>query len=132
MTQSIVSRDGTRIVFDRSGAGPAPVRVGGALTTRDVFAPLAQLEPHFTLYAYDRRGRGDSGDTPPYAVEREVEDVPAVIEATSGRAFVFGHSSGAALALQAAAAWSAWEAMAHTLAYDGAVLLIYTEGVNRC
>ena len=62
----------------------------------------AALAPRFTVFAYDRRGRGDSGDTRPYAVERELEDLDAVIREAGGKAFVFGHSSGAALALQAA------------------------------
>jgi pimeloyl-ACP methyl ester carboxylesterase len=191
-----ISKDGTRIAFDRSGAGPALVVVGGALTTRAVFSPLSRLlEPHFTVLAYDRRGRGDSGDTHPYTVEREVEDLHAVIAAAGGRALVFGHSSGASLALEAAAlglpiarlavyepplivdrgrpplpddyvprlrelvaagrrgealslyftvalglpvdaidqmragrAWTAWEALAHTLAYDGAIVQARTSG----
>jgi pimeloyl-ACP methyl ester carboxylesterase len=78
--------------------------VGGALSTRGAAEPLgALLAPSFTVYAYDRRGRGDSGDTPPYEVEREVEDIQALIEEAGGSAFAFGHSSGGALALEAAA-----------------------------
>jgi pimeloyl-ACP methyl ester carboxylesterase len=97
------SADGTTIAIDRSGSGPALVVVAGALTARNAFLPLAQLlAPDFTVYAYDRRGRGDSGDTPPYAVDREIEDLAAVIAAAGGRADVFGHSSGAFLALDAA------------------------------
>jgi pimeloyl-ACP methyl ester carboxylesterase len=99
-----MSADGTVIAADRTGSGPALVLVAGALTTRTAFAPLAELlAPHFTVYAYDRRGRGDSGDTPPYAVDREIEDLAAVIRAAGGSANVFGHSSGALLALDAAA-----------------------------
>jgi pimeloyl-ACP methyl ester carboxylesterase len=80
------------------------VLVGGALSTRGAADPLAALlAPSFTVYAYDRRGRGDSGDTPPYAVEREVEDIQALVEEAVGSAFAFGHSSGGALALEAAA-----------------------------
>jgi pimeloyl-ACP methyl ester carboxylesterase len=97
------SKDGTPIAFDQSGAGPALVLVSPAFGTRAGQASLAAaLAPHFTVFAYDRRGRGDSGDTAPYAVEREVEDLDAVIDAAGGSAFVYGHSSGAALALDAA------------------------------
>ena len=98
------SADGTAIAADRTGDGPALVLVAPALATRTAFAPLAELlAPHFTVYAYDRRGRGDSGDTPPYEVDREIEDLAAVIRAAGGFAHVFGHSSGAVLALEAAA-----------------------------
>jgi pimeloyl-ACP methyl ester carboxylesterase len=98
------SADGTVIAADRTGSGPALVLVAPALATRTTFAPLAGLlAPHFTVYAYDRRGRGDSGDTPPYAAEREIEDLIAMIDAAGGSAHVFGHSSGAVLALDAAA-----------------------------
>lgn len=98
------SRDGTRIVFDRSGDGPPVIVVGGALNDRATAAPMtAALSPQFTAYAYDRRGRGASGDTQPYAVEREVEDLDALIVEAGGSAFVYGHSSGAVLALEAAA-----------------------------
>jgi pimeloyl-ACP methyl ester carboxylesterase len=78
--------------------------VGGALADRTAVVPLASiLAPRFTVFAYDRRGRGDSGDTAPYAVEREIDDIEALIAEAGGPAFVFGHSSGAALALEAAA-----------------------------
>lgn len=100
-----ISKDGTRIAFDRFGEGPALILVSGALSFRaitPVAAQLAALLPQFTVYHYDRRGRGDSGDTPPYAVEREVEDLAAVITAAGGSAFVYGMSSGAVLALEAA------------------------------
>ncbi|HEX8036597.1 MAG TPA: alpha/beta hydrolase [Ktedonobacterales bacterium] len=100
---TVQSKDGTTIAFDRSGQGPALILVSGALGTRAVAASLvASLAPHFTVFAYDRRGRDDSGDTPPYAVEREVEDINALITEAGGSAFVFGHSSGAVLALEAA------------------------------
>jgi pimeloyl-ACP methyl ester carboxylesterase len=99
----VISKDGTTIAFDPSGKGPSVVLVGGALSDRSAAGPLAALlAPHFTVFSYDRRGRGDSGDTPPYKVEREVEDIEALIEKAGGSAFVFGVSSGAALALQAA------------------------------
>lgn len=102
---TVTSRDGTPIAFDRFGEGPALILVGGASSQRKDATPMAEyLAPklHFTIYSYDRRGRGDSGDTPPYAVEREVEDIAALIADAGGSAYVFGHSSGAVLALEAA------------------------------
>src|SRR5690348_3770906 len=99
----VTSRDGTTIAYDRSGEGKALILVGGALSDRSAGAPLTSLlAPRFTVISYDRRGRGDSGDTPPYAVEREIEDLDALIGAAGGSAGVFGMSSGAALALEAA------------------------------
>jgi pimeloyl-ACP methyl ester carboxylesterase len=104
LTSTVVSRDGTMIAVDRYGSGPAIVLAGGAFTDRRALAPFAQaLAPYFTVLAYDRRGRGDSGDTPPYAPAREIEDLAAVIAAAGGPACVFGHSSGAGLAVLAAA-----------------------------
>jgi pimeloyl-ACP methyl ester carboxylesterase len=101
--RTVISKDGTPIAFDVSGKGPAIILVGGANATRMAAVSAAvALSPHFTVFAYDRRGRGDSGDTPPYAVEREVEDIYALITEAGGSAFVFGHSSGAVLALEAA------------------------------
>jgi pimeloyl-ACP methyl ester carboxylesterase len=101
---SVTSRDGTTIAFDRTGEGPPTILVGGALSDRSASSPLATtLAPRFTVVTYDRRGRGGSGDTPPYAVEREVEDLEALTDEAGGSAFVFGHSSGAVLALEAAA-----------------------------
>src|SRR5436190_10061409 len=101
--RTAISRDGTVIAFDQSGQGPALILVGGATVTRLAEASLAAaLAPHFTVFAYDRRGRGESGDKAPYAVEREVEDIDALIAEAGGSAFVFGHSSGAVLALEAA------------------------------
>jgi pimeloyl-ACP methyl ester carboxylesterase len=101
--RTVTSKDGTRIAFDQSGQGPALMLVSGASATRADEASLAAaLAPYFTAFAYDRRARGDSGDTRPYAVEREVEDLEALIDEAGGSAFVFGHSSGAALALEAA------------------------------
>jgi pimeloyl-ACP methyl ester carboxylesterase len=98
------SRDGTTLAFDRIGQGPALVLVVGAFNQRATGAPLADfLAPRFTVFTYDRRGRGDSGDGPAYAVAREVEDLEAVIQAAGGSAAVFGYSSGALLALEAAA-----------------------------
>jgi pimeloyl-ACP methyl ester carboxylesterase len=101
--RTVISKDGTPIAFDQSGQGPALILVAGALTTRADWSSLAaRLAPHFSVFAYDRRGRGESGDTLPYAVKREVEDIDALITSAGGSAFVFGHSSGAALALEAA------------------------------
>ncbi|MEU4222666.1 alpha/beta hydrolase [Nonomuraea sp. NPDC026600] len=101
---TVLSADGTRIAYDRSGSGPALVYVTGALCDRSTDKPLAALlAPYFTVLTYDRRGRGDSGDTAPYQVEREVEDLAAVIAEAGGSASVYGMSSGAALALHAAA-----------------------------
>lgn len=97
------SADRTRIAWYSGGSGPALVVVNGALsdhTTTDVLRPL--LEPHFTVVGFDRRGRGASGDTHPYSLEREVEDIAAVIAANGPNALVLGHSSGAVLSLEAA------------------------------
>jgi pimeloyl-ACP methyl ester carboxylesterase len=104
LTSTVVSRDGTTIAVDQYGSGPAIVLAGGAFSGRRSVAPFAQaLAPYLTVLAYDRRGRGDSGDTPPYAIAREIEDLAAVIAAAGGPACVFGHSSGAGLAVLAAA-----------------------------
>jgi pimeloyl-ACP methyl ester carboxylesterase len=103
--QAVTSRDGTRIAYDKWGKGPALIVVGGALSDRAGGAELAQLlAASFTVYSYDRRGRGDSSDTKPYSVRREIEDIEALIDSAGGTAYVYGKSSGAALALQAAAA----------------------------
>jgi hypothetical protein len=87
--EQVTSKDGTKIAFDRSGGGPPIILVGGALNTRS-FGPNGSLAPllarHFTVFNYDRRGRGDSGDTLPWAVEREIEDIEALIEAAGGLA----------------------------------------------
>lgn len=102
---TVRSKDGTPIAFDRSGKGPALIIVDGALCYRasGPSGPMARLlAEHFTVYTYDRRGRGDSGDTAPYAIEREIEDLAALINEAGGTAFVYGISSGAALALEAA------------------------------
>ena len=100
----LTSRDGTRIAYDTWGKGPAVILVNGALADRSGNAELAQLlAPHYTVYSYDRRGRGGSGDTKPYSVQREIEDIEALIDAAGGSARIYGKSSGASLALQAAA-----------------------------
>jgi pimeloyl-ACP methyl ester carboxylesterase len=105
MTQAI-SKDGTVIAYERSGKGAPLILVDGALCSR-AFGPMPKLAPrlapHFTVYVYDRRGRGQSGDTLPHSRQREVEDIAALIQEAGGSAFVAGRSSGAALALEAAA-----------------------------
>ncbi len=102
--KTIVSKDSTPIALDISGKGPAVVIVGGVLGDRSQQAPLAALlAEHFTVFNYDRRGRGESGFTPPYTVERETEDLAAVIKEAGGSAFVYGTSGCAVLALEAAA-----------------------------
>jgi pimeloyl-ACP methyl ester carboxylesterase len=107
--QFVTSADGTAIGFDVFGADGSPlIMASGAFNTRTTTEPLAMaLEGTFTVFNYDRRGRGESGDTPPYAVEREIEDLDALITAAGGSAAVFGYSSGATLALKAAAQGSA-------------------------
>ena len=101
--EMVTSKDGTTIAFERLGSGPPVVLVCGGSVDRTADAAIAQeLASHFTVFNYDRRGRGDSGDTPPYAIEREVEDIDAVIGAAGGSAFLWGSSSGAVLALIAA------------------------------
>jgi alpha-beta hydrolase superfamily lysophospholipase len=103
--QTVTSKDGTRLVAEVSGSGPAIVLVSGGSVDRGANAGLAGvLAADFTVWNFDRRGRGDSGDTAPYAVEREIEDVAAVIAAAGGHAHLYGSSSGAGLALEAAVA----------------------------
>lgn len=105
---TITSKDGTTIAFDQLGQGPALILVGGMFEQRAMdsetsqlanFAPLSQ---HFTVYHYDRRGRGDSTDTLPYTVDREIEDIEALIDYAGGSALLYGISSGGSLAFEAA------------------------------
>ncbi|MFE7355280.1 alpha/beta fold hydrolase [Streptomyces sp. NPDC057543] len=97
-----LSRDGTLIACRRRGEGPPLILVGGELSTAAAEAPLASLlAPGFDVVTYDRRGRGSSGDSGPYAVEREIEDLAALVTAVGGRASVFGLGAGGALALEA-------------------------------
>lgn len=101
----VTSKDGTVIAYDKSGNGPAVILVAGAFMDHASFTPLAEeLAKHFTVLSYDRRGHGESGDTMPYAVQREVEDIDALITEAGGSAFLYGTSSGAALAFEATAA----------------------------
>jgi pimeloyl-ACP methyl ester carboxylesterase len=106
-TGTVVSSDGTQIAYSRAGTGEPVVLVDGALNDRSMAGGpnpklAAALASQFTVLTYDRRGRGESADTSPYAVEREVEDLEAVIDAAGGSAHVYGISSGGALALEAA------------------------------
>lgn len=108
LVDHVTSEDGTTIAYDRRGSGPAVILIGGALDDGSENAPLAAaLADRFTVYNYARRGRGASGDTPPYAVAREIEDLRALISEAGGSAHVFGASAGGALALEAAAAGAA-------------------------
>ena len=105
--ETVTSRDGTAIAFDRSGEGAAVILVGGAFQHR-AFDPAttdlaARLAHRFTVFHYDRRSRGDSGDAAPYAVERELEDLDALTEEAGGAAFLYGSSSGGNLVLTAVA-----------------------------
>ena len=105
--KTVISADGTPIAYDRVGSGDPLILVGGTFSYRRFPAQVKLAEllaPRFTVYGYDRRGRGDSGDTAPYAVDREIEDLAALIDVAGGYAHVWGLSSGGILALQAAAA----------------------------
>src|SRR5215475_14211805 len=109
------SKDGTEIAYTRVGTGPPVILVDGALCHRAMGpnTKLASLlSAHFTVFTYDRRGRGESGDRAPYGVEREIEDLEAVIEAAGGRVGVYGISSGGVLALEAATRLSSIERLA--------------------
>jgi pimeloyl-ACP methyl ester carboxylesterase len=104
--KKVTSKDGTVIAYDQTGNGPAVILVDGAMCSRQ-FGPMKTLAPllsqNFTVFAYDRRGRGDSSDQKPYTVEREIEDIQSLINEAGDSAFVLGMSSGAALVLQAVA-----------------------------
>ena len=122
--QTVTSQDGTTIAFDKVGSGPAVILVTGAGVSRasDPFmAHLAELlGTHFTVYNYDRRGRGDSGDTRPFAKEREIEDLQALVEDAGGTAMVFGISSGGVVILDAAAATPG---MTRVVVYEPALIV---------
>ncbi|MFD3595626.1 alpha/beta fold hydrolase [Nocardia sp. NPDC058640] len=126
-----ISKDGTEIAYDVSGDGPALVYITGATCFRR-FRPIAAdakvFSTEFTVYNYDRRGRGDSGDNLPYSVEREVEDIEAVVDAAGGRAILYGHSSGAALALEAALRMP--EKVDRVVAYDASYVHDEVERVS--
>jgi pimeloyl-ACP methyl ester carboxylesterase len=111
--KTVTSADGVPIAFDTFGQGPPVILVHGAFSDRTTTAALAHvLAPDFTVIAYDRRGRGDSGDSPEYTVTKELDDLTALIRHLGGVAMVFGHSSGAILALSAAAGRSGVEKVA--------------------
>jgi pimeloyl-ACP methyl ester carboxylesterase len=100
---TVISKDGTKIAYDKMGQGFPVILIDGALAIRSSALPLAELlAPHFTVYCYDRRGRGDSTDTKPYSPEKEVEDIEALMDAAGGSVHLCGTSSGGALALEAA------------------------------
>jgi pimeloyl-ACP methyl ester carboxylesterase len=112
-TLFVTSKDRTRIAYDRVGRGPPVILVPGAVMNRAFPNPLVPLlAPNFSVFSYDRRGRNESGDTQPYAVEREIEDIQALISEAGGQAFLFGMSSGAVLVLEAAAAGAATRKLA--------------------
>ncbi len=105
MVKTVQSTDGTTIAYETAGSGPPLILIGGALNTRHSAGGLVPLlAAEFTVITYDRRGRGESTDTPPYDVEREVEDFRALVTDVGGSVCVYGHSSGGILALEAAAA----------------------------
>ena len=105
MSHQTKSKDGTVIAYDKLGHGPAVIVVGGVIGDRSQQAPVAELlAKDFTVFNFDRRGHGESGDTQPYAVQREIEDIDAMLEAAGGSAFVYGTSGPGVLALHAAAA----------------------------
>jgi pimeloyl-ACP methyl ester carboxylesterase len=104
---TVTSKDGTKIAFDKVGAGPVVILVNGAMVHRSSNPTMAQLAEllgeHFTVYNYDRRGRGESGDTKPFTKAREIEDIQALVEDAGGQAMIFGISSGGAVTLEATA-----------------------------
>lgn len=106
--ETVLSKDGTRIAFDNTGNGAAVILVGGAFEQRAMESETSKLaafplmSQHFTVYHYDRRGRGDSTDTQPFSVQREIEDIEALIDYAGGTVFLVGMSSGAGLAFEAA------------------------------
>src|SRR5918994_5194672 len=101
---TVTSSDVTTIAYDRLGDGPPVILVCGAMCDRALMRPTAEeLAKHFTVFNYDRRGRGGSADTMPYALEREIEDLGALINEVGGTASVYAHSSGVGLVLHAAA-----------------------------
>ncbi|MEW9556087.1 alpha/beta fold hydrolase [Nonomuraea sp. NPDC050783] len=136
----VTSADGTTIAYERTGDGPALILVDGAMCHRAAgpMRPLAALlQDRFTVYTYDRRGRGDSSDTPPYAPAREVEDLRALVAEAGGQAYAHGMSSGAALVLAAAATGSGiirlslYEPPFTEEAEDGVRAKEYTERLRR-
>jgi pimeloyl-ACP methyl ester carboxylesterase len=106
--EKVTSKDGTTIAFDRLGEGPVLIMMGGALNNRMLTSELASLlAADFTVFNYDRRGRSDSTDTPPYSIDKEVDDLDAVVDAAGGSAMLFANCTGGMLALEAVAKGSA-------------------------
>lgn len=106
--QTVTSKDGTKIAFEKAGSGPAVILVNGAMSYRRAFGTTLEdlaelLSSDFTVYNYDRRGRGQSGDTGPFTKVREIEDIQALVEEAGGRAMLVGFSSGGAVALETTA-----------------------------
>ncbi len=95
--QIVISNDGTKIVFETSGEGPSLLLVGGSLADHQFYVIANELAQHFTVYNFDRRSHGQSGDTKPYTVEREVEHVGVLIEYAKEPMFMYGHSAGSVL-----------------------------------
>jgi pimeloyl-ACP methyl ester carboxylesterase len=127
--ETVRSKDGTRIAFDRTGEGPPVILVGGAFSWRlwKGFVELGELlASRYMILNYDRRAHGDSADTPPYEIEREFEDLEAMIGAAGGSAFVWGMSSGGILALEAARAGVAIDKLA---AFEPPFIVDATDGV---
>jgi pimeloyl-ACP methyl ester carboxylesterase len=117
----VISKDGTSIAYDRAGEGPPLILMGGALNDRRSVAELAErMSQSFTVYNYDRRGRNGSGDTEPYAVERELEDLQALIDVAGGSALLFANCTGGMLALEAV---SAGQAITRLALYEPPYLL---------
>jgi pimeloyl-ACP methyl ester carboxylesterase len=115
----VTSKDGTSIAYEHQGSGAAVILVGGGLVDRSENAPLAAvLARRFTTYNYDRRGRGESGDTPPDSLEREIEDIEAVLAEAGGSAHLYAEEDIAAI--RESPYWPPLEAIARTLAYDAA------------
>lgn len=103
MLHNVTSKDGTKIAYTKTGSGPVLIQVLGALNKRGRGEKVTELiKSHFTVVSYDRRGRGDSQDAPSYSVNLEVQDIEAIIDDLGGAAFLYGHSSGGILVLQAA------------------------------
>ncbi len=126
--ETVTSRDGTPIAYERSGEGPPLVLVHGMTTTHRSFElVLPELQEHFTVCAMDRRGRGGSGDGADYSLEREVEDVVALIDSTEGQVGLLGHSYGAILALEAALRRT--DRVRRLVLYEGGIPL--PEGAHR-
>lgn len=122
----VISKDGTKIAYDLYGQGPALIYITGAICFKN-FKPIIDdakvFAKKFTVYNYDRRGRGDSGDVKPYSLDKELDDIEALIDASGGKACLYGHSSGAVLAMEAALRMP--EKISKVLIYDASY--VHTE-----